>query len=197
MLVLLNGLAFYYEVQMGNANLSRFFQDWGLVPAKLSLDSAETWLRIYSSMFLHGGWIHILGNMWVLIIFGDNVEDRMGRAPFLIFYLLCGTVAALMQTYLSPASTMPIIGASGAIAGVLGAYLILFPRARITSFVPIFFLFTLVEVPAVIFLGFWFILQLFSGWLALQGADMSGVAWWAHVGGFLFGMFTARLFVRR
>ncbi|MBC7877557.1 MAG: rhomboid family intramembrane serine protease [Anaerolineales bacterium] len=194
-LILLNGIVFYYELKLSDEGLYRFIHTWGLIPFQLISNSAETWATIFSSMFLHGGWFHILSNMWILIIFGDNIEDKIGSGRYLIFYLLSGTAAALLQVYFSTASDQPIVGASGAIAGVLGAYLILFPRARIVSLVPIFFLFTLVEVRAVIFLGFWFVLQLFSGWLALQGADMSGVAWWAHIGGFIFGVITIRLFV--
>lgn len=197
MLVLLNGLVFYYELTLGETELHRFILDWGLVPAQLALDSAESWLRILSSMFLHGGWFHIISNMWILIIFGDNIEDRMGSGRYLIFYLLSGTAAALMQAFLYPASNIPMVGASGAIAGVLGAYLVLYPRARIASLVPILFIFTIIELPALIFLGFWFISQLFQGWLALGGADMSGVAWWAHIGGFIFGLLMVRLFARR
>jgi membrane associated rhomboid family serine protease len=197
MLVLLNGLVFYHELTRTEAELHRFILDWGLIPAQLALDSAETWTRILASMFLHGGWFHIISNMWILIIFGDNVEDRMGGVRYLVFYLLSGTAAALLQALLYPASSIPMVGASGAIAGVLGAYLILFPRARVASLVPIFFIFTLVEIPALIFLGFWFISQLFSGWLALGGADMSGVAWWAHVGGFVFGILAVSFFARR
>lgn len=197
MLVLLNGLVFYYELTLGETELHRFILDWGLVPAQLALDSAESWLRILSSMFLHGGWFHIISNMWILIIFGDNIEDRMGSGRYLIFYLLSGAAAALMQAFLYPASNIPMVGASGAIAGVLGAYLVLYPRARIASLVPILFIFTIIELPALIFLGFWFISQLFQGWLALGGADMSGVAWWAHIGGFIFGLLMVRLFARR
>lgn len=197
MLVLLNGLVFYYELTLGETELHRFILDWGLVPAQLALDSTESWLRILSSMFLHGGWFHIISNMWILIIFGDNIEDRMGSGRYLIFYLLSGTAAALMQAFLYPASNIPMVGASGAIAGVLGAYLVLYPRARIASLVPILFIFTIIELPALIFLGFWFISQLFQGWLALGGADMSGVAWWAHIGGFVFGLLMVRLFARR
>lgn len=197
MLVLLNGLVFYYELTLGETELHRFILDWGLVPAQLALDSTESWLRILSSMFLHGGWFHIISNMWILIIFGDNIEDRMGSMRYLIFYLLSGTAAALLQAFLYPTSNIPMVGASGAIAGVLGAYLVLYPRARIASLVPIFFIFTIVELPALIFLGFWFVSQLFQGWLALGGADMSGVAWWAHIGGFVFGLLMVRLFARR
>lgn len=197
MLVLLNGLVFYYELTLGETELHRFILDWGLVPAQLALDSTESWLRILSSMFLHGGWFHIISNMWILIIFGDNIEDRMGSMRYLIFYLLSGTAAALLQAFLYPTSNIPMVGASGAIAGVLGAYLVLCPHARIASLVPIFFIFTIVELPALIFLGFWFVSQLFQGWLALGGADMSGVAWWAHIGGFVFGLLMVRLFARR
>ncbi|MBM3180968.1 MAG: rhomboid family intramembrane serine protease [Chloroflexi bacterium] len=197
MLILLNGMAFYYELKLGEAGLNRFIHTWGLIPFQLTSSPAETWITIFTSIFLHGGWFHILSNLWVLAIFGDNIEDRMGSGRYLIFYLLGGMAASLMQVFLSPASNQPMVGASGAIAGVLGAYIILFPRARIASLVPIFFIFTIIEIPAVIFLGIWFVSQLFSGWLALYGAEISGVAWWAHIGGFVFGMFAVRLFVRR
>jgi membrane associated rhomboid family serine protease len=148
-------------------------------------------------MFLHGGWFHILSNMWVLFIFGDNVEERMGGSRYLVFYLLSGTAAALLQSFFLSNSREPMIGASGAIAGVLGAYLLLYPQARIASLVPIFFIFTIIEIPAFIFLLFWFVSQLFSGWLTLGGAGGSGVAWWAHVGGFVFGMLAVYVFARR
>jgi membrane associated rhomboid family serine protease len=197
LLIILNGMVFYYELKLDEAGLYRFIHAWGLVPVQLASNPAETWVTIFTSMFLHGGWFHILSNMWILVIFGDNIEDRMGGGRYLVFYLLSGAVAALLQTYIFSASDMPVIGASGAIAGVLGAFLILFPRARIASLVPILFIFTIVEIPAVIFLGFWFVLQLFSGWLALQGADINSVAWWAHIGGFVFGMLAVSLFAHR
>jgi membrane associated rhomboid family serine protease len=197
MLIILNGTVFYYELRMDEAGLFRFVQTWGLVPFQLTSNLADTWTTIFTSMFLHGGWFHLLSNMWILLIFGDNIEDWLGGGRYLIFYLLSGVAAALMQAYLSPASSQPMIGASGAIAGVLGAYLTLFPRARVVSLVPILFIFTLVEIPAIIFLGFWFVSQLFSGWLSLQGAATSGVAWWAHVGGFIFGFIAVRLFGKR
>jgi membrane associated rhomboid family serine protease len=196
-LIALNGVVFYYELTLGQDGLFHFIQTWGLVPVQLSANPSVAWITIFSSMFLHGGWFHILSNMWMLAIFGDNIEDRLGGGRYFIFYLLSGTAAALLQAFLSPTSNLAMIGASGAIAGVLGAYLILFPRARIASLVPIFFIFTLIEIPAIVFLGFWFILQLFSGWLVLQGADISGVAWWAHIGGFVFGTLAVRLFMRR
>ncbi|NOT02982.1 MAG: rhomboid family intramembrane serine protease [Anaerolineales bacterium] len=197
MLIILNALVFYYELKLGKAGLNRFIHDWGLVPFQLTSNPAETWVTVFTSMFLHGGWFHILSNMWILAIFGNNVEAQMGSGRYFLFYLLSGIAAASLQTYLSAANDMPMIGASGAIAGVLGAYLILFPQARIASLVPILFIFTIIEIPAVIFLGFWFISQLFSGWLALQGADINSVAWWAHIGGFVFGMFAVGFFARR
>jgi membrane associated rhomboid family serine protease len=196
--IILNGLAFYYEWQLAEAELNRFIHTWGLIPVRLIADPADTWITIFSSMFLHGGWFHLLSNMWILVIFGDNIEERFGSASYLIFYLFSGIAAALLDVYISPGSSVPTIGASGAIAGVLGAYLIQFPRARVASLVPIIFIFTIIELPAVVFLGFWFVLQLFSGWLVLHGADVSGgIAWWAHIGGFIFGMLTSFLFVRR
>ena len=135
--------------------------------------------------------------MWVLYIFGDNIEDRVGAVPYLFFYLLSGAAAALMQTFIAQDSSVPMIGASGAIAGVLGAYLISYPGARIASLVPILFIFTIVDVPAVLFLIFWFISQLYSGLFAIQGGSASGIAWWAHIGGFVFGLIMVSFFGRR
>jgi membrane associated rhomboid family serine protease len=197
LLIAVNIAVFIYEVGFSPAALERFIRTWGLVPAQLFAQPLVEWVTIVSSMFLHGGWLHILSNMWVLFIFGDNVEERMGGLSYLLFYLLSGVAAALLQSFLLPSSSEPMIGASGAIAGVLGAYLILFPHARVASLVPILFIFTVIQVPATLFLLFWFVSQLFSGWLAIGGAAGSGVAWWAHVGGFLFGILTVFLFARR
>jgi membrane associated rhomboid family serine protease len=196
-LIVANVLAYLYELQMGPNGLQKFIFTWGLIPAHLIGDPNTTWTTIYSSMFLHGGWFHIINNMWVLFIFGDNVEARMGSTKYLIFYLLSGTAAGLLQTYILPTSQVPMIGASGAIAGVLGAYLVLFPRSRIASLVPIFFIFTIIEIPAFIFLIFWFFSQLYSGWFAIQGGGASGIAWWAHIGGFLFGLVMVFVFAKR
>jgi len=196
-LILLNVLVFFGEIQISPGALQNLIFTWGLIPVRFLGNPGETWETIFSAMFLHGGWFHVLSNMWVLFIFGDNVEARMGKMRYLIFYLLSGVAAGLLQTYLLPSSQVPMIGASGAIAGVLGAYLILFPGSRIASLVPVLFIFTLVELPAFIFLLFWFVLQLFSGWLAIQGGGGSGIAWWAHVGGFLFGMLMVSFFARR
>lgn len=196
-LIAANALAFLYELQMGPAALEGFIFTWGLIPARLLGDPNNTWNTIYSSMFLHGGWFHILNNMWVLFIFGDNVEARMGGMKYLVFYLLSGTAAGLLQTHILPSSQVPMIGASGAVAGVLGAYLVLYPRSRVASLVPIFFIFTIVEIPAFIFLIFWFLSQLYSGLFAIQGGGASGVAWWAHIGGFVFGLIMSFFFANR
>lgn len=198
LLIGLNVVIFLYEISLSPSALEGLIRMWGLVPAQLFARPGTEWVTIFTSMFLQGGWFHILSNMWVLFVFGDNVEDRMGAGRYLIFYLLSGIAAALFQSYFSRDSNAPMIGASGAIAGVLGAYLISFPRARVASLVPIFFIFTIIEIPASIFLLFWFVSQLFSGFLALQGsAGGSGIAWWAHVGGFVFGMLAVGFFARR
>jgi membrane associated rhomboid family serine protease len=197
LLIGLNALAFVYELTLSPAGLDRFTRTWGLMPAQLVRHPFEAWITIFVAMFLHGGWFHILSNMWVLYIFGDNVEDRLGHARYLVFYLLSGVAAALVESFILRGSEVPVIGASGAIAGVLGAYLVLYPGARVASLVPILFIFTIIEIPALIFLLFWFVSQLFAGWLALQGTAAGGIAWWAHVGGFVFGMAVVRLFAPR
>ena len=197
LLIVANVLAYLYELQMNSGALKEFIFAWGLIPSRLLGNPSVEWSTIFSAMFLHGGWFHILSNMWVLFIFGDNVEARMGGFKYLIFYLLSGTAAGLLQTYILPSSQVPMIGASGAIAGVLGAYLILFPRSRIASLVPIFFIFTIIEIPAFVFLIFWFVSQIYSGLFSIQGGSGSGIAWWAHIGGFLFGMIAVFFFARR
>ena len=193
-LIVANVLAFLYESQMDKPTLQGFIYTWGLIPSRFLCDPSAGWLLILTSMFLHGGWFHIINNMWVLFIFGDNVEAGMGRIRYLVFYLLCGAAAALLQSYILPASDRPMIGASGAIAGVLGAYLILFPRSRIASLVPLFLIFTIVEIPAFIFLLFWIGLQVYSGLFSIQGGGGSGIAWWAHIGGFIFGVLMVSFF---
>ena len=193
-LVIINVLAFLYELQLTPSGLKGFIYTWGFIPAQFWSDPSSTWVNIFTAMFLHGGWLHIISNMWVLLIFGDNVEARMGSIRYLIFYLLSGAAAALLQAYVLRNSDQPMIGASGAIAGVLGAYLILFPHSRIASLVPIFFIFTIVEIPAFLFLLFWFGMQIYSGLFAAQS---SGIAWWAHVGGFVFGVLMVSFFATR
>ena len=197
LLIIANVLAFLYEIQMRPPALQGFIFTWGLIPAHFLSDPSAMWQTLLTAMFLHGGWFHVISNLWVLFIFGDNVEERMGSFRYLLFYLLGGTAAGLLQVYILQASTTPMIGASGAIAGVLGAYLILFPRSKIASLVPIFFIFTLIEVPAFIFLIFWFFSQLYSGLFAVQGAGGSGIAWWAHIGGFIFGVLMVSFFARK
>jgi membrane associated rhomboid family serine protease len=192
-------VVFLYELSLtmggGDAALEGFFGTWGAVPSKITASIgagnyvSQATLGIVSSIFLHGGWLHILGNMLYLWIFGNNVEDRLGRVGFLLFYLVGGIVAALTQVAIDPGSTQPLVGASGAIAAALGAYIVLFPGARILSLVFLGFFYQLLNVPALIILGFWFVLQLISGFGSLGGDTASGgVAFFAHIGGFAFGM---------
>lgn len=196
-LIVSNILVFLYEQQLSSTQLERFIFNWALIPAHLSGNPSAAWITIFTSMFLHGSWIHLLGNMWFLYIFGDNIEARLGGIRYLIFYLLSGVAAALLQTYIQPTSQVPTIGASGAIAGVLGAYLVSFPRSRIASLVPILFIFTIVEIPAVLFLIFWFLIQIYSGLFVMQGANAANIAWWAHIGGFVFGAVMVSFFARK
>jgi len=197
LLILANAAVFWYELQFGENALQNFIFTWGLIPAELLSKPQQEWLTVFTAMFLHGGWFHIISNMWVLYIFGDNIEERVGSIRYLLFYLLSGIAAASLQVFILPSSSVPMIGASGAIAGVLGAYLVSFPGSRIASIVPIFFIFTIVEVPAILFLILWFASQLYSGLFAMQGSAGSGIAWWAHVGGFLFGLIMVPFFRRR
>jgi len=176
----------------------RFVHTYGATPAALWAPGALAAgaPTLVTSLFLHGGWIHLLGNMLYLWVFGDNVEDRMGHLRFLVFYLLAGSIAVGAHAFVNPASTLPLIGASGAIAGVLGAYLVLFPRARIRSLAFFGIYFTTVAIPAIVFLPLWFLLQFVSG-LGSLGRGGGGVAWWAHTGGFLAGMVLVLIFARR
>src|SRR6266536_2799650 len=152
------------------------------------------WQSVFTAMFLHGGWLHIGGNMLFLWVFGNNVEDKIGRIPYLLFYLFCGVVASAAQILVDPSSPIPNLGASGAIAGVLGAYLVMFPRRRVYSLVPIVFIFTLLPLPAIVVLGFWFVLQFFSGVTTVANHLNGGVAYFAHIGGFAAGLILALLF---
>lgn len=202
-LIVVNAAAFVYQLMQG-AELRTFMVTWGMVPARvtLALQYGEEpitgpALTLLTSMFLHGGWLHLVGNMWYLWIFGDNVEDRLGRGRFILFYLASGVVAALLHYALNPASRAPTVGASGAIAGVLGAYLVAFPRARVITLVPLFPFIQVMALPAVVVLGLWFVVQFFSGFMSLGfGGAGGGVAWWAHIGGFAFGLLAMRLLDR-
>ncbi len=194
-LILANILIFLFEWSMPAPELTAFVVENGFVPARFFNAETLSWeqaLPLLTAMYLHGGWFHLLSNMLTLWIFGDNVEDRMGHLRYLLFYTLCGIVASLAHGFLLVTSMLPTIGASGAIAGVLGAYLLLFPRARVVTLIPIFFFLTVTEVSAFLFIGFWFISQLFNGVAAL-GPMMAqaGIAWWAHIGGFLIGLLFA------
>jgi membrane associated rhomboid family serine protease len=198
-LIAANILAFLFELSFG-PDIERFVTAVGLIPARLlALPSLGQVLTIFTSMFLHGGWLHLISNLLALYIFGDNVEDRVGHGRYLVFYLLCGVIAALTHIAFNASSPVPTIGASGAISGVLGAYFILYPRARVTTLIPLFILPWFVEIPAVFYLGFWFLSQLFNGALSVvSGAQMyGGVAFWAHIGGFLAGLLLINLFQQR
>lgn len=202
-LIVANGLAFLYEMSLGES-LPQFFLTYGLVPAKyfhLSDKSAWNVLArfgpIFTSMFLHGGWLHIIGNMLYLWIFGDNVEDRMGHWKFLLFYLLCGVASTYAHLYTNVASGIPTVGASGAVAGVMGAYLVLYPRARVMTLVFIFLFVTVISIPAATFLVFWIILQFLNGMFTSVISQAGGVAWWAHIGGFACGVGLVWLFKKR
>jgi membrane associated rhomboid family serine protease len=190
LLIAVNAAIFVWEARMPPAQLEQLVFACGMIPARYPLPAGDCdYLPFLTSMFLHGGWLHALSNLWVLWIFGDNVEDRMGATRFLGFYLLCGLLAGALHWVTNPESRVPTIGASGAIAGVMGAYFVLYPRAKVVMLVPIFFWPFFFEIPAVLFLGFWFVTQFFSGTLALgAGETAGGVAWWAHVGGFVAGI---------
>jgi membrane associated rhomboid family serine protease len=199
-LIVLNVLVFMVELSHGDA-LPELLRDWGLVPGRLfasfmGATSLPVELgTVFTSLFLHAGWLHLIGNMWYLWIFGDNVEDRMGSWRFLAFYLSAGLIAALVHSAFIPGSPIPTVGASGAIAGVLGAYALAFPRARVMTLIPIFFFFQVVAVPALLLLGIWFLLQFISGTLSF-GAGSGGVAWWAHIAGFVYGFVAMGMLMR-
>jgi membrane associated rhomboid family serine protease len=205
LIIALNVLIFLYELSLGRA-LEMFILQYGAVPLRFILagqteqvSTPERFLPLFTSMFLHGGWLHVGGNMLYLWIFGDNIEDRLGHVGFLVFYVVCGLVAALTQIYINPTSKIPMVGASGAVAGVLGAYLVLFPHSRVLALIPILFFFQVVELPALVFLIFWFLMQFFSGAVAITATSYAtgGVAWWAHIGGFISGMALGFLLPKR
>jgi membrane associated rhomboid family serine protease len=184
LLIAINAVVFLFELSLDPFSRNHFVHAYAIVPAHLHLSALVT------SMFLHGGWMHIIGNMWFLWIFGDNVEDILGHFNYLIFYLACGVAAGLLFVAMSSGSHVPTIGASGAIAGVMGAYMVKFPGSRITTLIFIFVFFTTVDVPAVFMLLYWFVLQIYGGLGTIAESNLSqgGIAWFAHVGGFLAGM---------
>jgi membrane associated rhomboid family serine protease len=192
-LIAINTAVFFFQFSLDRFSLNHFIVTYGIVPGDLSVATLVT------SMFLHGGWLHLIGNMWFLWIYGDNVEDLLGHGKFLLFYLLCGVAAGVAHVALNLESRVPTVGASGAIAGVMGAYLVKFPRSRIVTLVPIFFFLTTIEIPASLILVYWFVVQFFSGFGSIGYSNMSegGVAWFAHVGGFLAGALLVMLLAPR
>jgi membrane associated rhomboid family serine protease len=204
-IIVVNGLFFLMELTLPRETLESFFYHFGLVPARYSDPQAAinfglnpySYWPFLTTMFLHGGLAHFIGNMWTLYIFGDNVEDRMGRFRYLLFYILCGLCASFTHYYLNRYSNVPALGASGAISGVMAAYMFLFPGSKIVFFFPFFFIPYFFELSAFFYIGVWFITQLFSGTSTLGSADTTGIAFWAHIGGFIAGSILFKLFSRK
>ena len=212
--------AFAHQLVRSNANPS-LIERFGMIPARVLNPDAEitvvhrvrvetpmgpllqeqrvpvakstvpAWLTPVTCIFLHGGWLHLIGNMWILFIFGDNVEDRLGHGKYLFFYVASGALASLAHLAIGPGSTVPTIGASGAIAGVMGAYMVLYPQAKVQTIVPVIFIWGIWVLPAPVFLGIWFVMQFFSGAMSITSMESAGVAWWAHIGGFVVGFVVA------
>lgn len=200
LLIAVNVLVYFVPVTEGR-ELTRFIYQYGLVPARYSVPEIASYFTIsqqifsfVSFMFLHGGFLHLLGNMWTLYIFGDNVEDHLGAMKYLLFYLMCGWVSGFFQVFTNWHSQIPTIGASGAIAGVMGAYLVLYPHSKILTLIPIYFIPYFIEIPAFFFLGLWFFIQFLSA--AGSQGHTGGIAWWAHIGGFIFGIVFLKLFMK-
>jgi membrane associated rhomboid family serine protease len=201
LLILANTLVFFYQISLPPHAADAFIMTYGVVPYKIQMALAgrhytlqQALLPLFTCMFLHGGWLHIIGNRWFLWIFGANVEDRMGPVAYLLFYLVCGIGSSVAQTLFSWGSHIPSLGASGAISGVLGAYIVFFPGSQISTLITLFILWFFARIPALVFIGLWFAMQFLSGIgsLGANGVSASGgVAWWAHVGGFLLGMLIA------
>ncbi len=208
-LIAINVVVFLFEVMLGPAAREQFIFQFGVIPAEITgwiggvrgFTAAGAVVPILTSMFLHASWLHLIGNMWVLWIFGDNIEDHLGHFKYLVFYLVTGVAAALLHTALNPAMRIPSVGASGAIAGVMGAYFVLFPSARVLTIVPLFVFITFLWLPAWIVLGYWFVLQFLTGAATSIAATSrttgGGIAFWAHVGGFVAGIALIKLFPAR
>ena len=195
-IIILNGFIFYAQTNMSASGLTVFINDYALIPSTVDLARPVTLLPFLTHFWLHGSLFHIISNMWMLIVFGDNVEDRMGSLGYLIFYILGGLAAGGLQFIFTTHPNIPALGASGAIAAVMGAYFLFYPRSQVMTFVPFLLFRWFINVPSFIFLGVWFGIQLFSGVTALTagGGGMGGVAWWAHIGGFAFGLIFSSLF---
>ena len=211
LLIAANVMVFFYQLMLG-PQLPVFVREFAVIPARYfhnviitpggglqEVTASDVTIPLFTSMFLHGGWLHLIGNMLYLWIFGDNVEDRMGHGRYLLFYVLCGMTASAAHIWANANSRVPSLGASGAIAGVLSAYLLLYPRARVVVLLPLWFFLHVTEVPALLFLGFWFVQQFFYGVLSLGivSAQTGGVAWWAHIGGFIAGAVLVWIFARK
>ncbi|PKM75993.1 MAG: rhomboid family intramembrane serine protease [Firmicutes bacterium HGW-Firmicutes-15] len=195
-LILINTLVFYYEISLGQDGMNRLSYVFGLVPSYYTNNHVPLidYLPFITTTFLHGSWMHLIGNMWILWLFGDNVEDKMGKARFIAFYLICGLLASLTHYAFNLSSEVPVVGASGAVAGVMGAYFLMFRKAKVLTFIPPFFLF---NFPAWIYLGFWALTQVYGGATGLLSVGGNQeVAFWAHIGGFLAGMLLFKLFLR-
>jgi rhomboid family protein len=199
LLIGVNVAVFLHQISLAPAAGDAFIRTYGLVPAKIQLalagghyTLAQALPPLFTCMFLHGGFLHLLGNMWFLWIFGGNVEDRFGSSIYLLFYLVCGIGSSISELLFSWGSHIPSIGASGAISGVLGAYIVFFPRSRILTLIPLFIIWFTARIPAIIFIGLWFLVQFLSGVSSLGTVSSGGVAWWAHIGGFLIGVLLAR-----
>ena len=189
-IIIVNVLAFLFEQSLGPRGLEEFIQTHAFIPANFA------WSTIFTSMFLHGSWFHLLGNMWFLRVFGDNIEDSMGHLRYLVFYLACGVAAALLQVFVNPASVIPMVGASGAISGVMGAYLVLYPRVRVFAIVPIGIIPLSIALPAWTMLLYWMGMQFLGGLFGLFSEEGGGVAFWAHIGGFVAGVVLVKFFAR-
>ena len=203
-LIIVNTLVFLYELTLPQRLENAFFMSYAMVPARVThlIGAPNVPLQValaplLTSMFLHGGWLHLIGNMWFLWVFGDNVEDRLGHFSYLIFYLVCGVGAGLSHLVFNLGSTVPSLGASGAISGVLGAYIVLYPRARVLTLMPLIIFWFTLEIPAFIVLGYWFAIQFLSGITSVGMRQSAGVAWWAHIGGFLIGVVLIKIWPQR
>ena len=199
-IIVLNSLVWLYQVSLGQAVGERFIFALGLVPSRIdaaftthAISLGAAFLPLVTSMFLHGGWMHVIGNMWFLWVFGDNIEDRLGHVTYFLFYVACGLGAGVLHTLFNWGSMVPTVGASGAISGILGAYFVFFPRARIVTLVPLIFFFFTVQLPTVFFVGYWILIQFLGGLNAMSHHSTGGTAWWAHIGGFALGFILAKM----
>ncbi|MEH2068848.1 MAG: rhomboid family intramembrane serine protease [Nostoc sp.] len=198
-LIGMNILVFIHEVSLSNAQLNQFLSQYAVIPQELTTNLSGEWITLITSQFLHGGWWHLISNMVFLWVFGNNIEDRLGHFKYLIFYLTCGSLAALCQWFIGVNSDIPSLGASGAISGVLGAYIIRFPHARVMTLVFLGIFITTIRIPALVIIGLFFVQNVISGLASLQAAahmsvETGGVAYWAHIGGFVFGIILAPIF---